>query len=59
MENDAFVQWVAENVGNNLVTPTDKGTFVEMGVISSNTFQMIKGVPVQRLTEGRKASDFV
>ena len=29
-----------------------------MGVISASTFQMIKNVPVQRLTEKRKASDF-
>ena len=33
MEDDAFLQWVAENVGHNLVTLTDKGTFDGMGVV--------------------------
>ena len=30
-----------------------------MGFISANTLQMLKDVPMQRLTERRKAGDFV
>ena len=59
MEDDTFVQWVADNVDHNKVTLTGKGIFHGMGVISASTFQMIKDVPVQRLSERRKTSDFV
>ena len=59
MEDDTFVQWVADNVNHNEVTLTGKGTFHGMGVISASTFQMIKDVPVQRLSERKKTSDFV
>ena len=59
MEDKAFVQRVADNVDHNQVNYTGKGIFHGMGVISATTFQMIKGVPVQGLTERRQASDFV
>ena len=59
MEDKAFVQWVADNVDNNQVTLKGKGAFHEMGVISASTFQMIKDIPVQSLTDKRKASEFV
>ena len=59
MEDKAFVQWVADNIDRNQVTLTGNGTFHGMGVISANTFQMIKDVPVQRLTERRKTSDLL
>lgn len=47
------------NFDHNQVTLTDKGTFHGMNVISTSTFQMIKDVPVQRITDRRKASDVV
>ena len=36
MEDDTFLQWLAENICHNLVTLTDKGTFDGMGVVSAN-----------------------
>ena len=36
MEDDTFLQWLAENVCHNLVTLTDKGIFDGMGVVSAN-----------------------
>ena len=58
MEDKTFVQWVADNVDHNQVTLKGKGAFHEMGVISASTFQMIKDIPVQSLTDKRKASEF-
>ena len=59
MEDKTFVQWVADNADHNQVTLTGKGTFHGMNIISTSTFQMIKDVPVQRITDRRKASDVV
>ena len=51
---------MSDNVDLNQVTLTGKRTFHGMAVISASTSQIIKDVPsVQRLTERRKASDFV
>ena len=50
---------VAGNIDQNQVICTGKGTFHGMGVISASTFQMIKDVAVQHLTERRKAGDFI
>ena len=59
MEDKAFVLWVADNIYHNHVTLTGKGTFHGISVILTSTFQMIKDIPVPRLTERRKANDFV
>ena len=44
---------------HNKVSLTGKETFQGMVIISANTPQMIKDVPVQHLTEKRKTSGFV
>ena len=50
---------VTENVDHNQLTLAGKGTFHGMGVITASAIQMIKDVPVQCMTQRRKASDFV
>ena len=59
VQDKASVQLVAGNIDQNQVIFTGKETFHGMGVMSASTFQMIKDVTVQQLTERRKASDFI
>ena len=54
-----FIQWVADNVDQNLKTLTGKGTLYGMGVISVSSSSTVRQVAVNRQKEGRKEASFI